>query len=448
MVFRRFRLAIVTRVLLLSLSILLVFYLVFSTSMYATIAIVILAIVIQIVSLVSYVESSNRDMGRFLESLEFSDYSQTFTRGLKGSSFDELNEAFSKVMGRFREIRMQKEENFRYLQTVVQHVGIGMIAFTSEGQVELLNTAAKRLFDVASMKSIEEIEDISPELARRLKTIGPGHRDLITVTCNSVMMQLSIHATELRLRHKKITLVSLQNISNELDEKEMEAWQNLIRVLTHEIKNSLTPIASLASTVESLIIDEEGGAHSVMSDDIGDIRDALQTIQKRSRGLQQFVDSYRDLTHLPQPTFATFPIKDLINRIEKFILPQLEKHKVAFESTVEPDNLALTADAELVEQVLINLLLNSKQALGSRKDGRIELVVGIDERGRTNIRVSDNGPGIVREAQEKVFVPFYTTKKGGSGIGLSLSRQIMRLHRGDLTVESVPDQETHVTMRF
>jgi len=446
MVFRRFRVICIGRVVALAATVLLFFYLLLTTSMYATITLVGAAVIYQVWALIAFAEKSNDNLTRFLLSIEFSDFSQSFTSGLRGRSFDELNAAFSEVMSRFRDIRREKEESFRYLQTVVHHVGMGLLAFEEDGTVQLMNTAAKRLLRRPGLRNIEGLAAVSPKLLDRIRQARPGRRDLVTLSFDDELLQLSINTTNLRMKGKQITLVSLQNISSELNEKEMEAWQNLIRVLTHEIKNSLTPIASLAETVDDLVAAEPSDLRS--TNDTEDIREALKTIQRRSQGLLQFVDAYRDLTHLPQPEFRAFTMADLFDRIETLIAPQIREKGVIYTSSIEPNGLELTADSELVEQVLINLLMNAVQALAGQSNATITVQARIDDRSRAVIKVTDNGPGIVAEALEKVFVPFYSTKKGGSGIGLSLSRQIMRLHRGDLTVHSEPGKQTTFTMRF
>jgi nitrogen fixation/metabolism regulation signal transduction histidine kinase len=448
MVFRRFRINCTVRILLLSATIGLFFYLYFASRFYATLVICGVAIIIQVYSLISYVESSNRKLTRFLQSIRFSDFSEGFSGGVKGASFDGLNEALSNVSARFREISAEKEENYRYLQTVVQHVGVGMIAYRKDGGVELLNSAAKQLFDISHLKNIDALEGVSSDLLEKLRNIEPGQRDLVKISRGSELMQLSIYATELRLRHKGVMLVSFQNISSELDEKEMEAWQNLIRVLTHEIKNSLTPIASLAASIEEMIAPEGERETPVFDEDIEDIRGALQTIQKRSHGLLQFVDAYRNLTHIPKPEFKEFTVSELCGRVEKLARSQIDEKGIKYRCTIEPDSLEITADPQLVEQVLINILLNAIEATEGRPGARIDVEAGMDERGRTSISVTDNGPGILGDVIEKIFVPFYSTKAGGSGIGLSLSRQIMRMHRGDLLVQSEPDKMTTFTIRF
>jgi signal transduction histidine kinase len=266
---------------------------------------------------------------------------------------------------------------------------------------------------------------------------------------------LAIYATSFKLRSKAITLVSMHNIESELAEQEMQAWQKLIRVLTHEIMNSVTPIASLASTDNTLIeksatrTDDDYAQFSLESAE--DIRDAVATIEKRSRGLLHFTEAYRNLTRIPKPKFSIFSVGECLDRTCQLLKGQLQKKGIELTTRVEPESLELTADRELIEQVLINLILNAVQALnGTEKDGdrRIALSSYLDDRGRTVIAVTDNGPGIDKEVMEKIFTPFYTTKKEGSGIGLSLSREIMRLHKGSISVQSVPDEETTFKLRF
>jgi signal transduction histidine kinase len=265
------------------------------------------------------------------------------------------------------------------------------------------------------------------------------------------LLQLVVHGAEFRVRGETVTLVSLQNIQSELEEKELEAWQNLIRVLTHEIMNSITPISSLASTAHDLIGDPattEEGSGAITGDTIVDIRGALNTIHKRSQGLLHFVETYRSLTKIPRPRFQLFGVQDLFDRVGNLMGPQAAKIGVAVSMQVDPKDLMLEADPGLVEEVLINLVTNAMQALENTRAGRIGVSAFIDRRGRVIVEVSDNGPGIGEEALEKVFIPFYTTKANGSGIGLSLCREIMRMHRGTIHVRSKPGEETVFTMRF
>ncbi len=446
MTYRGFRNILVIRVLLLGASIFLIYPALFR-HLYAASVLIAALVAYQVFSLIRYVETTNRELTRFLESVRYGDFTAGFTTGIRGRGFDDLNRSFSDVVARFREINAEKEEGYRYLHAVVQHVGVGMIAFRDDGEVELINAAAKKLFDIPRLRNIDALAGVSPDLVETLRTIEPGGSRLQKITVGGDLLQVSVFATELRLRHATLKLVSIQNIGSELSAKEMEAWQNLIRVLTHEIKNSLAPIVSLTSSVEDMLSARER-AGGVEDDTTRDMHGALQTIRKRSEGLLRFTDAYRSLTRIKKPEFQRFRVAELLDRVGSLTAGQLDEAAITLLTNVEPLTLELTADPQLVEQVLINLILNAIDAIEGKPGGRIEIDASVDGRSRIMIRVTDNGRGIIEDALEKIFVPFFSTKKDGSGIGLSLSRQIMRLHRGDLTVQSTPGERTVFTMRF
>jgi len=351
----------------------------------------------------------------------------------------------------FRKTRTEKEEHYRYLQTIVQHIGIGLIAYQPNGDVELINTAAKRLLGIPALKNIQSLETFSKPLVDTLFKIKPKGRALIKVEDQNELLHLALYATEFKLRGQIFSLVSIQNIHSELEEREIEAWQKLIRVITHEIMNSITPISSLASTINEMLKDSyqiPAAKQNIDSESLTDIHDAAQTIQKRSQGLLHFVDAYRNLALIQKPNFQLFPVKELFARVEKLMQTNIKEKSIRLRIDVDPKTLELTADPELIEQVLINLLLNALQSVGGQKKAKIELNAHLDGRGRILIQVKDNGPGIVDEYLEKIFNPFFSTKDKGSGIGLSLSRQIMRLHHGSITVQSEPKKQTTFTLRF
>jgi two-component system, NtrC family, nitrogen regulation sensor histidine kinase NtrY len=278
-----------------------------------------------------------------------------------------------------------------------------------------------------------------------------GGRSLITLEIGGDERQLSVYAIELTLGNENFKLISLQNIRSELEEKEMEAWQKLVRVLTHEIMNSVTPISSLANTVEGEIVsylDKSNEKPDISKDDLEDIHLAVQTIQRRSDGLIRFVNDFRSLTHTPMPQFQMVSVRELFEHVSILMKHDLEINQIRFIVNVKPQNLALTVDPELIQQVLINLLKNAIQALEERENKIIELLAYQDEKNNTLFIVKDNGPGIDEEAQSKIFIPFFTTKKTGSGIGLSLSRQIMRQHNASISVKSKNDEGTEFILRF
>ena len=449
MILKNFRINCTFRVILLSTTIFLFFYLILNTSLYAILLVIGCLLIYQIYSLIYYVEKTNRDINRFFEAIKFEDFSQTFRGAGLGSSFKELKTSFTEVLNKFRQTRAEKEEHYHYLQTVVQHIGIGLISFQHNGDVELINSAAKRLLHVPYLKNIKSIKKYSDELVNTLFKMRTGEKTLVKVQDNDELVQLAIYAVEFILRNKKVKLVSIQNIQSELEEQEMNAWQKLIRVLTHEIMNSVTPIASLASTVNEMLIDTFPDKSDYKTEEsFNDIHSAIQTIEKRSQGLINFVESYRKLTRIPKPNFQIFLVSSIFNRVMQLIRTQISDKGIKIAINVEPATLEVTADSELIEQVLINLLINATHAIENVKNASIILRSRLDEKGRVTIQVIDNGTGIIKDVQEKIFIPFFTTKREGSGIGLSLSKQIMRLHKGTISVQSEPNIKTIFTLRF
>jgi signal transduction histidine kinase len=447
MVLRGFRLQCTLRVLLL-VATSIAFAWSFNAGRYATWLVLGALLAYQTFALIRYVEFTNHNLDLFLKSIEFVDFSHKLARGPAGSSFEDLSRSMNEVVERFREITTSREESLRYHQSVVQHVGTGVMAYDQQGNVQLFNAAARSLLDVPGLRNIDDLAATKPELHRKLRALQPGRRDLVTVGPADRLVKLSLHATELKRRRHTLSIVSIQNISPELNEKEMEAWRNLIRVLTHEIKNSLTPIASLAASVEEIVVRDCTDATRDVASSMPRVQEALQAIQRRSQGLLQFVNAYRDLTHIPEPEYRVLQVSELFARVAKLLAPQVESRPVRLRTAVRPERMTLTADPRLIEQVLINLLLNALQAAEGQADAEIALEAGVDARNRPVVKVTDNGPGILEASLEKVFVPFYSTRKDGSGIGLSLSRQIMRMHRGDLTVRSDPGVATTFTLRF
>jgi nitrogen fixation/metabolism regulation signal transduction histidine kinase len=451
MVFKSFRLNIVARSLGFAAALFLFFYLLAETGLLATALVVALAGAYQIYSLIRYAEKSNAALTRFLESIRYADFSQTFSAQGRGKSFEELNAAFSEVVEKFHKLRDEKEEHSQYLQTVLQHISVGLIAFTPDGDVTLLNTAGRRLLNVNQLHNIRGLEKTSVGLAETMIALRSGQRGLVKLETRNEVLQLVMFATELKLRGQHQTLVSIQNIQSELDEKEMEAWQKLVRVLTHEIMNSLTPISSLASTINEMLVPtapHEAKETVLPAEALHDIRGAVETIEKRSQALLHFVDAYRKLARIPKPNFQILSVADLFRRVETLLQQHISSNKISFSTSVNPTSLELTADPELVEQVLINLLRNAVDAVGGKEGATISMTGRVGDQGRVIVEVTDNGLGISKDMAERIFVPFFTTKPNGSGIGLSLSRQVMRAHRGSIYMKSEPNVRTTFALRF
>src|SRR5699024_8489291 len=290
-----------------------------------------------------------------------------------GSSFKELDRTFSDVIEAFKEQRIEKHLQYRYMQTVVQHIGIGLISFNQQGEVELINSAAKRLFQIATLRRLEQLNEVSPALVQAVQHLKSGERSVVRVPVGSNSLQLAIHATTCRLRDKMYKLISLQDINAELEDKEMEAWQNLTQVLAHEIMNSVTPIASLSDTVQMLLTtkaQKQNGVYKIDQEAVEDVSEALETIENRSEGLIQFVNSYRDFTQVPEPDKKLFSVQQLLNRVYSLHKGEAKRHNITITASTDPETLELTADPHLIEQVLINLIKNAFRALKDQPLGR------------------------------------------------------------------------------
>lgn len=414
---------------------------------------IIILLIIQLFYLINYIEKTNRDLANFLESIRFGEFNRSFRPEGMGASFDELSEAFNHVIRDFQRVRGEKEEHFHYLQSIVQNIDISIIAYLPDGTVEMINKSAKKLFQISSLKNIKSLEPLSSQLVNTLINIKPGKNYLVKVQDDDDLLQLAISATELKIKDKLIIISTISNIQNVLEEQETEAWQKLIRVLTHEIMNSIAPIASLSSTIEIMLtkaepLEEKEQIATLDYESVQEIIQALQTINKRSTGLLHFVNTYRNLTRIPKPNFKITSVKELISNLRLLVEEELKRNNIMCNINVEPENIEIYADEQLIEQVIINLVKNSIHALEGIANPTINLKAFYNKRGRVTIQVIDNGKGILKDVIDKIFIPFFTTKPNGSGIGLSLSRQILRLHNGSITAHSEPGKETVFTLTF
>src|SRR6267154_903806 len=444
---RDFRIRVIFRVILLGAVIALFIFMLPKPNMVFAAGFIMMVIIFQLTELYRFTSQTNRKLTRFLESVKYSDFISGFAADNKlGKSFRDLNTAFNEVLEAFRKARSEKEEHWQYLNTVVQQVRTGILSFDADGNVQLINANARRFMGVHSVKNINELTSHNPKLLQALKEVEPGKSTLYRAND----FQLTIQATELRVRGMIVKLVTLQNIQTELQRQELEAWQNLTRVLRHEIMNSITPISSLTSTLREILDHEmikNESDYELKTKAADDLREGLATIENRSKGLIKFIDAYREYTSLPQPKIKTVLLKELIEKTAQFMRQELKKTRIEFTSSCSSDYLTLQADAEMIEQVLINLVKNAMESLSQNGTGKIELSGKYDGQ-NILIEVADNGPGIIPEAINRIFVPFFTTKKTGSGIGLALSRQIMQMHNGSLTVQSQPEVKTVFTLRF
>jgi len=451
MVYKRFRLQVVGRVLLLVITILLIVFTYQQTAYTVSTIILSLLLVVQIVALIRYTEQTNRKLIRFFESIRHADFTSSFTDNELGRSFEGLNAEFNKVIAAFNKNKTEKEEHFNYLLTVIQHVSIGIIVFKRDGHVDVFNNAVKRLLQIATLRKIEQLKDISEDLPDKLMQMKAGEKILLKLFIKDELVQLSIHATEFRMRGEEYVLVSFQDIHPELEQKEIESWQKLIRVLTHEIMNSITPISSLASTVSSMLNEYKSSNPQITANEkegLEDILHAISTIESRSKGLLNFVEIYRNLTRIPKPNFRYFSVSELFDRSLELLQPKISQYNIQIKIKMFPQDLKILADPDLIDQVVINLLLNAVDAIKEVPEPQITIVASTNLNNRTTIEFADNGKGIKQDILDKIFMPFFTSKKTGSGIGLSLSRQIMQMHKGSISVRSKPDDGALFTLVF
>ncbi|WP_266205777.1 sensor histidine kinase [Pontibacter kalidii] len=451
MSYRHYKLQLLLRVLLLAASVFAFARIDFSEEYRGTLLGLGLFIFLQIGLLMHYMERTNRLFLRFLNSIKYDDFTEQFHVGPAGKTQRELAQKLNEVMAKFREVRAEKEAHLQYFEVIVQHIGIGIITYKPDGSILLLNNAAKKLLQVGQLRRVQELQQVSPELALGLQQLESGDKVLVPVRQEGEQAHLSVHVIELSLLGDRVRLASLQNIQMELEEKEMEAWSKLIRVLTHEIMNSVTPISSLsASACEEIhtFTDTEAEEITLLREELLDIGQCLQTISRRSEGLIRFVNEFRNLTTISVPQMSRFDVGELLQEIKLLLREQLARQQVQLVVQAPRENMLLSADRSMVEQVLINLVKNATEAVHEQPDGQIALRASLDGRSRITISVSDNGPGMTEEAMAKIFIPFYSTKKTGSGIGLSLSRQMMRLHKGTISVQSELGQGTTFVLRF
>lgn len=446
--FNDFKFRVLIRVLLLSVTIAAIVYFFLIQYNYVSVGLASFVLILQLSELFRFTTRTNKKLTRFLESIKYSDFISGFSADDNlGKSFKELNVAFNDVLEAFRQARSEKEEHLQYLNTIVQHVSTGLLAYNDDGEVELINATAQQLIDSPQIHNIEELIEKKSRLYKAIFDLPTGKSELFTGE-NDV--QLSIHATTFVLKGKSIKLIALQNIQPELQKKELEAWQNLTKVLRHEIMNSITPIASLTSTLKEILnedLEEIENEYSIQQETVSDLKEGLNTIEGRSNGLISFINAYRDYTNIPRPNFKQISLGTLAERVAGLMKVELQKHKIKFECLTHQECL-LEGDIEMLEMVLINLVKNAIEAASNKNNPRITLVVEQNKNEQITISVTDNGEGIIPEAIEKIFIPFYTTKSKGSGIGLSLSRQIMQLHHGTLTVKSAPGKGSIFVMRF
>ena len=417
----RFRTLTIAQVGLLVVSIFLLTWSIFSTEFVAVPVAIAVIVLLQAIALLGYVESHVNTLEDFFAAINYED----FTRRFVEDDIDvELKEAFNRIITGFQNARAERDIQAGYLETVVKHVPVPFIAARADGTLSLVNAPARRLTGLPALGHFDQLAELDPQLPNMMQSIEPGSQQLLQTRIRDIPAELRVSVSEIRIGGEAERLYSIENLSGELTARESSAWRNLIRVLTHDIMNPLTPVPSLAQTAATMIDNPDA---------TDDIREAVTTIARRSQGLMNFVSQYRELLKVPQPDPAPIRVTDALGSVAGLMANELKG--VHLEVEVVPESLEVYADRQLLDQVLVNLVKNAADAMQDAASPELRLSGKMDF-GRVILRVSDNGPGIPEESMDQIFVPFFTTKRDGSGIGLSLSRQIMTAHRGEIVVES------------
>ncbi len=410
-----------------------------ATGYIATSVFLVLVVGLQIMALHRYIDATNRELARFFNALKFADVGQRFDYEQKGSGFEDLQAAFTKLLKEQQIKRSETEDKLHHLQTMIEQVPTPVLSVKASGKVHLWNKSARDLFAEHAINELLDSKHYGEEFFSALSHLDTKHKQLVPFTQSGQELQIQLASSKISHQGQSEFLVSLQDIGNALDKAQLQAWQDLVRVLTHEIMNSITPITSLAQTSIKLI--DMHGQDNSNQEDLEDLQEAVGTIAKRCDNLSNFVSSYKQLSKLPAPRRSDVAIAPVFEEMETLFSQDLANQGIALMARVEPDSLSINLDAEMLEQMLINLIRNAKEATIpslAREDIEhcVSLVAAVSHSGRPYIQVSDTGTGVPQEILHQIYLPFFTTKKGGTGVGLALVRQIMMTHQGYLKYET------------
>lgn len=448
MVLKRFSVLVILRVMLLCCTILSFAWVIQQAMFFNQLTLAILFI-LQIAELIRFVNYTNRELSRFLLGIKHADFTISFQQAHLGRSFRDLEDSMHTILQAYKQVKIEKEAQYQFLQTLVKKLPIGIISIAEE-DIVLINPTAEKLLHIEGYRNWSLLKLRNPAVARALDSVGEHGRKLIEVKISNDTAHLAVEVSTTVILDKSYRLITIQDIHTELEQKEIEAWHKLIRILTHEIMNSVTPVASLTETMQGMLTDKSGQLKSIealTTETLGDIRFSLNTIHKRSEGLLDFVEKYRALTRVPKPVIQTIMLQPFLKTLVNLMEPEMQRHRISLAWHVADENLQAQFDSNLIEQVVINLITNSIYALQQVSEKHIYLRAYQNEN-RTVIEVTDNGSGIREKEMQDIFIPFFSTKKEGTGIGLSLSKQIMNLHGGSIKVSSEPHEKTSFYLIF
>lgn len=395
------------------------------------------------------VKKAEDEVNQFVESVHYRDFSRYFDVKHAPAELQPLRQGFNEINSTLKDISKEKETQYQYLQNILELVGTGILSYEMEsGEILWMNETLKKLLQIPYLKTIQSLDRRDPDLCAKIVDLKWGENIVADITVDKNTMKILLSASAFQTEGKKYKLIAFQNVNEALDETESKAWQRLLRVMTHEIMNSIAPISSLSDTMKNMLSSEK---HNVAEENMSmyeDLELGIDTIKRRSEGLLKFAETYRNLNKITSPNLHRFYARDLFENLHRLMQPTLQQKQIELEIILKDPELQLEADINLIEQVLINLLLNAIEAVKDNENKRIILAGSLNSYKRVIIKVADNGPGIEPDVLDKIFIPFFTTKKNGSGIGLSLCKQIMMLHKGNIQVQSKMQEGTAFTLIF
>jgi two-component system nitrogen regulation sensor histidine kinase NtrY len=405
-------------------------------------------IIYSVFDLIRFQKKAQDEVNQFVESVHYRDFSRHFDVRKAPNELKPLRKGFNEINSTFKLISRERETQYQYLQKVLELVDTGILSYELEsGETGWINEAFKKLMGVPYLKTIHSLEKREESLYKEVIAIKPGDSKVITLTRNQQLVKILVTASLLRSDGRVSKLVAFQNVSEALDETESKAWQKLLNVMTHEIMNSVAPISSLADTLKNRLQSPEI-ANSPVSSQLEDLELGIDTIKRRSEGLLKFTESYRSLNKITRLDLTKILVRNLFESLNSLMRPTLEKKNIELEIILRDPALAVEADINLIEQVLINLVVNAIEAVKDREHPRIILSAEVQANNKTLVKVGDNGLGMPPELLDKIFIPFFSTRKTGSGIGLSLCKQIMLLHKGNIQVQSAEGVGSTFVMQF
>ena len=392
--------------------------------------------VYEVLDLIRFQKKAQDEVSQFVESIHYRDFSRHFDVRKAPNELKPLRKGFNDINTTFKLISRERETQYHYLQKILELVDTGIISYEQEsGETGWINEAFKKLIGVPYLKTIHSLEKREEVLYQEIIKLKPGDSKILTITRNQQLVKILVTASVMRSEDKIYKLIAFQNVSEALDETESKAWQKLLNVMTHEIMNSVAPISSLADTLKNRLQSPEI-ANSPVSSQLEDLELGIDTIKRRSEGLLKFTESYRSLNKITKLDLTKILVRNLFESLNRLMRPTLEKKHIDLEIILRDPALSIEADLNLIEQVLINLLVNAIEAVKDREHPLLTLSAEVLSNGRTLVKVADNGLGMPPELLDKIFIPFFSTRKTGSGIGLSLCKQIMLLHKGNIQVQS------------